>query len=1102
MLPTHRCKRLVSTLDSIKKLVTHDGVIVTKGYVSGEMSFDETVDYLSKLGIYGLYESVITKSVRVPPGFRAQHLVSNKVYERGAFIPVREKTWDEFVAAAQGDRSSNWNIEETGEVGAEDAPREVAHVDYQEAVTRMSNRYDEQDLGTVSDYLMARANEIDDEELKAEQISKVEEFILDIHSQVNAASEVPLSDKIRIKDIIDEFKADVDIAYQSTRNTLSLTLGKGNIHFGAFVAAMDISGNQNVLQKLQKLMTNVSAGKIVGQAEIDVTDIFPKGLSTDEEKSAYKDMLLSLQDGADEDRLILGASSVGQSLKSLLAKSTTTPRDIAINSAFLAEEALQAKEYLQSLNSPDSSHQKVLEAVESLDFAKKVTEFQRSLTSGNLLVQTMLDYSHSVFGRLNVELINTLDEAFDFESALGDTLQNILHEPLAKGGIASDGVRREIKDRLYGKTLASKIKTPKLEVFSNNIRKVFSSTLQSGEIIAVVDNPKLSDSQIDEIFNGDEINKFATSYGLSNPDEFRRIVAEDMLVKQRAMGNKLNIAPAAHLEWDTLVNGIIGRYNVVADKPLTSSNMPKLVRAAITPAMNTLVRRRLKGSISFLDKQGNTKSALQNAVPTTKEQNVAIRKDSVEGLVALAAFSVHSTWRDSPSIDRDAVQRAATAAVYFAGSSDIKVNPDTGGIVNISPDGSTFLHMRILSLARFLPPISKNGYEWANDVKEHMALEILLSKGKAKEDITDLDRLEFFASSDEDIRPIHATGENIRAGLKNVTVGKTNDPNQTKSEQYEKVLSREEANKLASIVDYDTSAASNRRRNGDISTVMKGFIGDKHVGGVALHHNLVLGEVGDNTFEGWSLSSIASHIKDYDEDIDSRNALIGSMAQIAYNRAIKNIPEGSVPEHIRGEVADYIKNRVTIGGKALEKGKSNFGLHFEELSYIPILIANLKDAVSFEVLTPKIHENGAPSQHQSDAFAGVRWKDKKGNTNLLGKFNGSTGGTMDVTHVMHNVDGNVRISGYETKMERGEPAVMHHGNADHACRFLAKYYKDNSERINKITYNDTTMLSASYGEEAERYTYAGGVRWKRSGKTYVEAGNNLDVGTVTKDGYE
>src|SRR5690606_8937015 len=128
-------------------------------------------------------------------------------------------------------------------------------------------------------------------------------------------------------------------------------------------------------QKLQKLMTNVSAGKIVGQAEIDVTDIFPKGLSTDEEKSAYKDMLLSLQDGADEDRLILGASSVGQSLKSLLAKSTTTPRDIAINSAFLAEEALQAKEYLQSLTSPDSSHQKVLEAVESLDFAKKVTEF-------------------------------------------------------------------------------------------------------------------------------------------------------------------------------------------------------------------------------------------------------------------------------------------------------------------------------------------------------------------------------------------------------------------------------------------------------------------------------------------------------------------------------------------------------------------------------------------------------------------------------------------------------------------------------------------------------------------------------------------------------
>lgn len=1062
------------------------------------MSLWDTVDYLSKLGIHGLFEDVITKAVVVPGGFRATHLISNKTYEKGDFIPVPEKSWDEFVNAAQGDRSSNWNIEETGDV--ELAP--VTHGTYKNSLERLlENGYNEQDLGGIYRFMMEEASKIQDESLRAETIDKVDDFVMDLHAELDAREDVKLEEKIKIKDRIREFQAQVEVTYNSSRGVVSLSLGRGDVHFGALVAAIEISGNQNVLQQMQLLMSNVTAGKNTGQLNINAGDMFPNGLRTSEEQGIYKELLVSLRDGADEDRLVLGAARVGAMLKSVLNDSAA-PRDIVINAERLIEEAARVKDYLSNVEDRDAEQEAVLNAVKGLDFAKNVREFQRSLVSGNLLAQTAIDYSEAVLGKLDFNLIKLLDEHMNFEEALGTSLVDTLQHYIVSGDRVTDDIKKHIKDRLYGKILTAKsfqevrkgrTSQEVLTQLGGDIRGIFTGTLSSGAALAVSEQSGISPSQIEELFSGGTLSEFAAK--LSNPEKFKQITAEEMI----NAGKTLHDGKQAlfNNDWNKILVGIIGRYNLVSNNEIPERDIlieRDKLKAAIKKPMGAYYKLRKNGKVSFLDKEGNIKGLSTD----TK----ALKKSSVEGLVSLAAFAIHSTWKDSSGMDSDALQRAATAAVFFSGGKDIKVNPETGGLVNESADGTAYMHMRVLSLARFLPPLTKDGYQWADDVKKDMDIEILIGKGKTPEEITDFDRLEYF-SSDETIKPIHATGENIRAGLKNLRVGNHNNPNDSR-QRVDRLLTDNEAEELASIIDYDTSVGINKRRVERVNEKMRNFIGNKQATPEFSDYNLARGELGENeTLEGYSLSSLVARIRDYDEEPETRANFVRNLGQLASNRIKRNIPEGTVPEHIRNEIASYIRNNIIDSGSKLGKGKgTTIGYHFEGIAYIPILLANLEDAVSLEVLTPKVYENGATARNTMDAFDGVKWKDKRGNTHLLGKYGNATSGTLDNTHLVHNADGTVRISGYEIKMESGEPKIMHHGDATNAARFLANYYRDNSSRINNITYEDTTMLSASWGDGAESNTYAAGVDWDRTGKGYVSAGSTLSEGEIHKGDYK
>src|SRR5690606_193460 len=103
----------------------------------------------------------------------------------------------------------------------------------------------------------------------------------------------------------------------------------------------------------------------------------------------------------------------------------------------------------------------------------------------------------------------------------------------------------------------------------------------------------------------------------------------------------------------------------------------------------------------------------------------------------------------------------------------------------------------------------RSGYVWAPDVQRQMDREISASTGKAIEDITDIDRLEHFASvnmhpdsiNNPHTPPIHVVGENIRAGLRNLVNGETNVPGLNK---FDRVLTPEQTQRLTRIIDYNT----------------------------------------------------------------------------------------------------------------------------------------------------------------------------------------------------------------------------------------------------------------------------------------------------------
>lgn len=1124
----------MSYLDSNKKLVTHKGITVTKGYLEGTMEFMETVKYLSSLGIHGLFEDVVRKAVFVPPGYQAKHQISQRTYQQGDFIPVPERSWEEFLAAAQGDRNENWIITEVPVMEGIDVVQEttpVSSVDYQQAINSLATKYDENELGKIFRYLKQQAESIQDPLLRDEQLRRVHEMAQDVDAKMKLAeelakdSQLKLSDVIDAREIINTYRVEGELRYLAHNKKLALKVGKGEMHFGALVAVLELSGNINGLHSISELMDNVRNGHASGAIELSDDALFPGGLTKNGKPNAeaveiYKDMLDLLRFDLPENDLLLGISRVATSMRELVKKNynveVPAPHNVLEAVEKVSESISETLKFLDENKESSAMYKELYDAINGLKFLHDVRQTHASLTSGNLLVQSMLEFSTRTSGRVEDSVIEFLDEYFDFESSIGMTLKEKLE---GRNGSPTERDLRDIKEGLYRRPLAPKrmehnySRTGEyLSALATKFKKAFGKDLQRGGGIKAVST--IPSEVVDDVVNNfgkkffDYVraNKVLEKHGITKPDIFEEEFAATVIEKTQPYNpTKLAMHPKDAAEvWITATKRYAAR--VADDKVMVpeDSAVPNDLANPLKNSYNVFIRARLRGHIPYINKNGVPQFNASSHPETPPSEGVGFNKEAVEGLVALFMHNFVKREPVEGNIDIDADARASTAVTYFCGGANVRVSPETGGFITQSEDGSHYLNMRILQLARYLPPLGRSGYAWAPDVQRQMDREISASTGKAIEDITDIDRLEHFASvnmhpdsiNNPHTPPIHVVGENIRAGLRNLVNGETNVPGLNK---FDRVLTPEQTQRLTRIIDYNTDEGTQNNRIQPLHATVREYFGEKSPTeeDFSTLENISLENL--SAFNGVSLSQLLNRYLDKSKPpLTKHERFAENITRLAVQRADDYLQ--NLDPTVKQEFLNYVKDVVSTTCNELHakrKSKADgaqLGHIAEGVLKLTIPMSMLHEAKSIKRLEPKMID-GKKEQHTWGAVTGLQWVDKSGNTHYFGHSSGVTNGGIDVFHVKLE-NRHAIISGYECKMESGEPAVPHTGNGTHSARFLANFYKEHEDKLDSITINDNTLLSASWGTPTNN-TFAGGYKLQRNGYKFVEAGVTFDKGKAT-----
>lgn len=1165
---------------SNKKLVTLKGVTVTQGYVDGTMSLWDTVDYLSRLGIHGLFEDVVTKAVFVPPGAQAQNTQSNRTYAEGDFIPVPEHSWEEFVQSVQSDESRNqhWVITDAPVASPEPIQETpVSREDYDKAMGKLVEKYDERELGRIFSYLKQQAESIPDQQQKEAQLNAVHEFISDASAKMQEYEAVAkqgalkLSDVVDAKELIRNFEIASELRYNKASNNFNIKIGKGQVHFGALVATLELAGNRVALNQLESIIQ--TGGYANNGIELPMDSLFgvsmvdENGKVDPEAVELYKDVLTKLDSTLPEDKLIMGVSQVADKMRNIRADKVTVnvevPQDILDAAEKLRQSVSKVVDVLNDIKDADGPIQELREAFKNLEFMKEARATYASLTSGNLMVQSVLDFSHMVNGKLTSDILGFLDKYFVFPA--GKTITDRLGKYV--GGKIPPEELAALKTELYTTPVQPKnlkISVADRKLVTTALRRAMGKTLSTGGTVVEVSSGELPKEVIEGVLtygSGNLIQYFKDNnhhYKIQDLDLFFSKLVANFLAKsstvtketqydangkeipQWANQGRMTGAAARDLLIESLKDyetayyasqGIdistISTWNRIADSVERTASLQKTFFAETKKVFAPLTLNRLRGNVPpFLNSDGSPK--LGKSAETSSRE--AVTPKALEGILALVNHQLmkHQNVVREENIDHDADRRAAIAITYFCGEG-VKVDPATGSFTHIDGSGRKYMSMRVLGLARFLPPLGKEGYEWAPEYKERIDQAILENRVKDKNpslEISDRDRMAYVMEGETEFAPIHLLGENIRAGLRNVTKGNRNGTTPNSGP----LLTREESQHLGSLIDYDTHPGTNGQRINKLNTSLRSYVGTKPLTDNLLT-SLISEDVSPDAFSGVSIAAMlgAYHYDEAvpDEADDRFFANVGAIIDHRVRAELRNASKG-----VADVVADYAKELLEQAKTDLRSNKTAGNRHvkptnrrrknFEpeakagstQLGTVAESLINVGSVMGMlgsskikkaEVVRPKMVRSGTGSlvegKHSWDAFRGLRWETADGSVNYFGKINGVNNGAVD-EFLLSEKDGITTISGFETKIEKAEPTLPHLGNATDVTRMLGSYYKKKIEAGNppkKVIITDNTLVSAGWNSPANN-TYATGYTYDGTdASNHVDSGFSYHVGLTGAD---
>lgn len=1091
-----RFKKWVSTLDSNKKLTTFKGITVTKGFVEGTMSLDETAVYLESLGISGIFENLLLKSVFVPPGWRAEHTKSNKVYEQGMFIPVPERSWEDFVSAAQSDRGELWRITEVGITSDFSDPQsEVQEKDYDSAVSRLAKEYDEQDLGILFRRMQQQIEQIDDEGARNQAMEELESFISDVHEmntlQLEKAKDkaflkagVTLDQKNKTLDLIKKLDKSVTAKVNKKVKSIDISFAPSStagahppIHLGAFISVLEISGNVGAIQHMSGLI-NASATSI----SVPVSLMFPEGLSTQKEKSLYRDMISGLNPGQSEDALAIAAAKLGHDFDRMYTESKVTRSKISRDTVEVLEKRAAELEKnidnvvqsLQGVNSTSSNT--VLEALNTANFAKATRQFHRSLVSGNLAVQTFFDAADELLdGNVNA-VASLFDSHYDFTKSLdGKTLSEFVKDN-------PDNYRGELKKALFvspptPRAFGSANKYEAISKVGSEVRALFKSRMASA----------------DTYKQGAAYNIFMNSDVLS---EVNKVVSSEG--DREELTRALTTAFAAFADGPTIfrvktnftqpyADAIVASALATYEKN-TGKTLPKTATSELSRVLWDTNKKKLGTYFKTRDSFSKAEEGPASSV---------VSDDVKEGLAALFIHGIYTSLPSSPSVDSDydSAFRASAAISYFMGGNVSSVDLKTGGYVYSGEGDNKYLHLRILSSARFLPPMTAGGYKWPEQAKSYLD-RMIVEKNPSLDinSLNDRDRLSYIAGmgNKDTIKPIFLALCNMTSSLQNVTSDDTSRSGV--------MLTRRKYEEMLGVMDTDLSASNVDRMRG-VHMHTRELLGSSSAS-VDMAERFFLGDVDVSSpeFSDISLTSLVDHIAPKDGKLGNgktdseRRTFVRNAQGLLEHRLSGKLPPKLI-DHFKAQLETTALTGSTKSG-AVSKG--NLGHAYEFLANIPVLAQHLGPDSQVNILTP------APTDRFTyDAMIGFNWQDSDGNTHTLGKTNGSNSGLMDNVHLTLSSDGReISVNGYEAKLHENGGAVAHLGNSTNLQRLIIDYYARNPG-VKSIKFGDIATINAPWAPRSEKETSCASTEMRLyGGRKYVAAGVCPDSGEMVHGDYK
>lgn len=1154
---------LVSRSD--KKLENLGGTVVTKGFLDGSMSFMETVKYLESLGISGSVEGILTKSIVVPPGATATYIPSSRTYATGDVIRVREHTWEEFKSAVEmsESRSKDWEIQEGLDSTAEDQKRESVS-----AEGMSYQNYDPKALDAEYDRLKTEIeNSASDEQSKKEALAYLDETFVDLHEKMEKAqytfrnkviqddewdfdvdslfkeAGISLDTKNKLQDLISELDTKIKLRLNTTKGTIEITQVStpkeiapvpakpiptrevpitkqpvthtpGVLHLGALLAALEIGGRT---EAIEKIASEIKKGVI--KASIDIASVFTSKDLNKNEMKLYKDMLDKLSHGRSDEELLISAVAIGTTLRE---------QHITPNSLPTVEEVErvlgEVKKNVDSVLSKGEVTAELRQALENYEFQKNAREFRRSLDSGYLIVSSLFGASNTLLGGLDPRIVDLIDENYTFgaiDKRTGEPVETVAQMLERNGGDEAETLK-EIK------TLASKglfgIKKLKraLNIIDTQLNTIFSSSGKYSESFGykyVLANKDLYENGVTPYGH---ISSSGASFGANNPQSRAAFISalsselEAAIVKpNRTKASAIVKAAAESFAARQKADGkTVELASDAAQKAL--SELSDIVAVGLTKVHRAY---QTKSQISV--------NGVQGILPEIGESNsVSVSAEVRQGLLAIFnAVQFRTFGNSATSIDRDVSQRAAAAVTLCLSGDEAVFDPSSGYFVG-KTDTSLSVHARILSVARFLPPLTSEGYKWS----DRSLIEIDSSLGKKSQD--DVERIRHLANRQSaESHPISLVAENFRSGLNRVvkgitTVGSTNKDQQTT------LFTQEQALMWAYATDYDTSSGRNKDRISAIHRRVGDFIGKKAMDQKRVRAFCTPIPAGDEeaffkSHEGVSIASIVGSMGDDSKirptDRVDRQVYRENASKLIVNRLTRNAPphfnNGPLLDEIRADIDSILGS--TSGSKA--------GSDFEGIAELSVLLELAKEGTNVRRVRGRSDPTtGGKYQYVPEAFDGYMWEDLDGNKHIFGSANGVTGGALDSMHIKVTgyekgdsdddwdwsvSDGaEVHIDGYEFKMEKSGVKVPHVGSIDSATRVISHFLKSKASsnegvpKAKKVVFGDIPVINTPWeatesverGDENGCYSV---MLDPHANGTYVASGLAPSVGKVYRGTY-